>query len=66
MEGQNYIVALREIEGRSLRDIAEHTVYHFNTVKKYADKEDWNMEYRQSSLLMPASHSLCSPLFWNF
>lgn len=46
MEEQSYITALREIEGRSLRDIASHTGYHFNTVKKYADKEDWNMEYR--------------------
>ena len=46
MEEKNYITALREMEGRSLRDIAAHTGYHFNTVKKYADKEDWNMEYR--------------------
>ena len=46
MDEQNYVTALREIEGRSLRDIAAHTGYHFNTVKKYADKEDWNMEYR--------------------
>ena len=45
MKEQEYITALREIEGRSLRDIAAHTGYHFNTVKKYADKEDWNMEY---------------------
>ena len=46
MEEQNYLTTLREIEGRSLRDIAAHTGYHFNTVKNYADKEDWNMEYR--------------------
>jgi len=46
MEEQNYIMALREIEGRSLREIAAHTGYHFDTVKKYADREDWNMEYR--------------------
>ena len=46
MEEQNYVTALREIEGRSLRDISAHTGYHFNTVKKYADREDWNMEYR--------------------
>jgi len=46
MEEQNYVTALREIEGRSLRDIAAHTGYHFNTVKKYADNEDWNMAYR--------------------
>ena len=46
MEEQNYLRALRDFEGRSLREIAEHTGYHFNTVKKYADKEDWNMEYR--------------------
>ena len=46
MDEQNYLTALREIEGRSLRDIAAHTGYHFNTVKKYADREDWNKEYR--------------------
>jgi len=46
MEEKNYLTALREIEGRSLREIASHTGYHFNTVKKYADKDNWNMEYR--------------------
>ena len=46
MDEQNYLTALREIEGRSLRDIAAHTGYHFNPVKKYADREDRNMEYR--------------------
>ena len=35
MDEQNYLTALREIEGRSLREIAAHTGYHFNTVKKY-------------------------------
>jgi hypothetical protein len=39
----------------SLRAIADHTGYHFNTVKKYADNEDWNVGYkprkRRGSLL---------------
>lgn len=46
MKRQNYISNLREFEGKSLREIAEQTGHHFNTVKKYADKEDWNKEYK--------------------
>jgi len=44
MERQNYLTNLSEYEGKSLRAIAEQTGHHFNTVKKYVDKEDWNEE----------------------
>jgi transposase len=30
----------------SLREIAKKTGHHFNTVKKYVDKEDWNAGYK--------------------
>jgi transposase len=46
MKRQNYLSNLREYEVMSLRDIASQTGHHFNTVKKYADKEDWNKEYK--------------------
>jgi len=46
MEKQNYLTNLREYEGMSLRKISSHTGHHFNTVKKYVDKEDWNAQYR--------------------
>ena len=46
MNKQSYLSNLREYEGKSLREIAAQTGHHFNTVKKYADKEDWNKEYK--------------------
>lgn len=42
MERQNYLTNLSEYEGMSLRAIAKQTGHHFNTVKKYVVKEDWN------------------------
>jgi len=46
MNRQNYLSNLSEYEGMSLRGIAEKTGHHFNTVKKYVGKEDWNTEYK--------------------
>ena len=45
MNKQNYLSNLSEFEGMSLREIAAKTGHHFNTVKKYVDREDWNKEY---------------------
>lgn len=45
MDKQNYLSNLRQYEGLSLREIAKRSGHHFNTVKKYVDKEDWNKEY---------------------
>jgi len=45
MDKQNYLTNLREFEGLSLRKICERSGHHFNTVKKYVDKEDWNEGY---------------------
>ncbi len=57
MEKQNYLSNLSQFEGLSLRKIAERSGHHFNTVKKYVDKENWNEEYRprkeRVSLLEP-------------
>ena len=57
LERQSYISNLDRYEGKSLRKIAEQTGHHFNTVKKYVDKEDWNTEYKprkqRKSLLEP-------------
>jgi len=46
LDRQGYLSNLSQYEGRSLREIAQHTGHHFNTVKKYVDKEDWNSEYK--------------------
>jgi transposase len=46
MDEQNYLYGLREFGGKSLNEIARETGRHFNTVKKYADREDWNAEYK--------------------
>jgi len=57
MEKQNYLSNLSQYEGLSLREISQRSGHHFNTVKKYVDKEDWNVEYRtrkeRGSLLEP-------------
>lgn len=42
----NYITSLYYEEGLSIRKIAEKTGHHFNTVKKYLEKEDWNVEIK--------------------
>jgi len=46
VEKQQYLSNLSEFEGMSLRAIAEKTGHHFNTVKKYVDREDWNTDYK--------------------
>jgi len=57
LEKQNYLSNLSEFEGMSLRAISKRSGHHFNTVKKYVDKEDWNKEYKpraeRPSLLDP-------------
>jgi transposase len=46
MDKQNYLSNLRQFEGLSLRKIAERSGHHFNTVKKYAERDDWNADYK--------------------
>ena len=57
MDKQNYLSNLSEYEGLSLREIVQRSGHHFNTVKKYVDREDWNVEYKprkeRPSLLDP-------------
>lgn len=57
MDKQNYLSNLSQFEGLSLREIAKRTGHHFNTIKKYVDREDWNNLYKprkkKGSLLDP-------------
>ena len=57
LDKQNYVSNLSQFEGLSLREIAKRSKHHFNTVKKYVDKEGWNEAYKprkeRSSLLEP-------------
>jgi transposase len=46
MERQIYLSNLSQYEGLSLRKIIKRSGHHYTTVKKYVDKEDWNMEYK--------------------
>jgi transposase len=46
MEKRSYIKGLSEFEGLSLREIAEKTGHHFDTVKKCVDADDWNEAFR--------------------
>jgi len=64
MEKQNYLSNLSKFEGMSLRAIAKRSGHHFNTVKKYIDREDWNKEYKprteRPSLLDPLKPTIDS------
>ena len=57
LKEQNKLNFLSDYKGMSLRGIADETGHHFNTVKKYVNKEDWNEEYKprkeRKSLLWP-------------
>ena len=57
MDKQNYLSNLSQFEGLSLREISKRSGHHFNTVKKYVDKEGWNKGYKprkeRPSLLEP-------------
>jgi transposase len=57
MDKQVYLSNLSEYEGLSLREISRRSGHHFNTVKKYVDREDWNTQYHprkeRASLLDP-------------
>lgn len=46
MDEVNYITGLQKFEGMSLREISRKTGRHFDTVKKYVDKTDWNEEVK--------------------
>lgn len=46
MDETNYITVLQKFEGMPLREIVRRTGYHFNTVKKYVDCEDLNLEIK--------------------
>jgi transposase len=46
LKKQEYLGNLEQYKGMSLRGIARETGHHFNTVKKYVDKEGWNAGYK--------------------
>jgi transposase len=62
LEKQTYLSNLSQFEGLSLREIAQRSGHHFDTVKKYVDKEDWNTEYKprkaRVSLLEPLKETI--------
>lgn len=47
MDKIKFITGLSKFEGVSLREISRRTGHHFNTVKKYVDKQDWNRERKE-------------------
>lgn len=46
MERIQYITGLDQYEGLSLREISRRTGHHFNTIKKYIDRDNWNEEIK--------------------
>lgn len=46
MERIQYITGLDQYEGLSLREISRRTGHHFNTIKKYIDRYNWNEEIK--------------------
>ena len=57
LKEQNYLTELDRIEGLSIREIMRRTGWHYKTVVKYLNMEDWNSGYKprkqQGSLLEP-------------
>ena len=47
MDEINHIKYLCDKKGQSLRGIAKETGHAFETVKKYAEKEDFNVVHHQ-------------------
>ena len=58
MDDIKYIKRLYESEGVSIRKIMRQTGYHYETVRKYLDMEDFNT----TALLQKDSSSLLNPL----
>jgi len=44
MPQQHYIRFLREAEGCSIQEIADRVGVHWRTAKKYADRDNWNVQ----------------------
>lgn len=53
MPQQQYIKFLREIEGHNISEIADQLGIHWRTAKKYADKENWNLQTSKKSRKSP-------------
>jgi transposase len=57
MDDIKYIKRMHEKEGCSIREIMRRTGYHYETIKKYLDKDDFNEPHypaqELSSLLDP-------------
>lgn len=47
MDKIKFITGLDRFKGDSLRGISRNTGHHFNTVKKYVDKREWNEERKE-------------------
>ena len=58
MDDIKYIKRMHDCEGTSIREIMRRTGYHYETVRKYLDKEDFNEPLRPAK----ASPSLLDPL----
>ena len=58
MDDVKYIKRLHNCEGVSIREIMRRTGYHYETVKKYLERDDFNPPPKKSN----ESHSLLDPL----
>lgn len=47
MAQQNYIKHLREREDLAINSIAKQMNINWRTAKKYADKDDWNLDLKE-------------------
>ena len=59
MDDIKYIKRMYDCEGTSIREIMRRTGYHYETVRKYLDKEDFNEPLRPPK----DSPSLLEPLW---
>jgi transposase len=58
MDDIKYIRRMHEVEGCSIREITRRSGYHYETIKKYLDKEDFNAR----PLMIKEASSLLDPL----
>lgn len=61
MDEINHIKYLRDNKGHTLRGIARETGHVFETVKKYAQKQDFNINHQNQMTLI--SNHLIYPMY---
>ena len=65
MDDIKYIKRMYECEGISIREIMRRTGYHYETVKKYIDMNDFNVDCQHFLIHFLFGHICKSILNWS-